>query len=255
MIFLRGRESLPEHQLLQLRRRLKDVIGPDLTLSARRFYFIHPEHGHDQADRQRLLTLLQADICPAGILEKGLIVAPRPGVATPWASNAAGFLARHGLGSFARLEQAVIYSFNGMAAADLPPQARALLHDRMSEVVVDNPEQLQAWFAPRQPKPLEVVQLGDDAASSLKKYSEVNQLGLSDDEIDWLAESWGGKGKNPSDAELMMFAQANSEHCRHKIFNARWRLDGQDLPDSLFGLIRKTHRSEEHTSELQSRGQ
>src|SRR5690625_4509544 len=111
MIFLRGRESLPEHQLLQLRRRLKDVIGPDLTLSARRFYFIHPENGHDQADRQRLLTLLQADICPAGILEKGLIVAPRPGVATPWASNAAGFLARHGLGGFARLEQAVIYSF------------------------------------------------------------------------------------------------------------------------------------------------
>lgn len=241
MIFLRGRESLPEHQLIQLRRRLKHVIGPGLTLSARTLYFISPENDHGQADRQRLLDLLQADICPAEILETDLIVVPRPGIATPWASNAAGFLARHGLGMFAHLEQAVIYNFEGMAAADLPPQARALLHDRMSEVVVDDPEQLQAWFAPRQPKPLQVVQLGDDAAASLKNHSEDHQLGLSSDEIDWLADACRREGKNPSDAELMMFAQANSEHCRHKIFNARWRLDGHDLPDSLFGLIRKTH--------------
>src|SRR5690625_845202 len=241
MIFLRGRESLPEHHLIQLGSRLNGLVKSGLALSARRCYFVSAEKTPGPADRQRLQDLLQADICPPEIPETSLIVAPRPGVTSPWASNAAGFLTRHGLGSFARLEQAVIYSFQDMAAADLPPQARALLHDRMSEVVVDNPEQLQAWFAPRQPKPLEVVQLGDDAASSLKKYSEVNQLGLSDDEIDWLAESWGGKGKNPSDAELMMFAQANSEHCRHKIFNARWRLDGKDLPDSLFGLIRKTH--------------
>src|SRR5699024_6257224 len=105
-----------------------------------------------------------------------------------------------------------------------------------------NRDQLLAWLSHRQPKPLEVVQLCDDAASSLKKYSEVNQLGLSDDEIDWLAESWCGKGKNPTDAELMMFAQANSEHCRHKIFNASWTIDGEVADNSLFGMIRNTFK-------------
>src|SRR5690625_6862981 len=106
------------------------------------------------ADRQRLHDLMQADICPPEIPETSLIVAPRPGVTSPWASNAAGFLTRHGLGSFARLEQAVIYSFQDMAAADLPPQARALLHDRMSVVVVEITEQLTAVFESHQPQPL-----------------------------------------------------------------------------------------------------
>src|SRR5699024_10567852 len=142
---------------------------------------------------------------------------------------------------FARLEHATLFTLDGIDCGDLSAPARRCLHDRMTQVLVDDLASLDGWFEQRQPAALEVIELGADAAATLDRYNRELGLAMSDDEIEYLVDAYAGMGRAPSDAELMMFAQANSEHCRHKIFNADWSVDGRRLDDSLFGLVRRTH--------------
>lgn len=241
MTILLGRESLPQFRLQQLGAELAQLGHEHDGLTAHELFLLHAPEPLGDDHLSRLYALLSAGPLPCSSLSpEQLIVAPRPGTQTPWASKAQDILARCGLPEI-QIEQATLFHLGGLAAATLPAAALEVLHDRMAQVVVTGLDAFQNWFEPQPPAPLRTLSLGEDPMAALRNYSQQHGLALAEDEIEWLADAYARLGRDPSDAELMMFAQANSEHCRHKIFNARWTLDGQPLEDSLFGLIRKTH--------------
>jgi phosphoribosylformylglycinamidine synthase len=172
-----------------------------------------------------------------------LLVVPRPGTISPWSSKATEIARRCGLDAVERIERGVVYRVR-MERAWTPGDQAALaplIHDRMTEAVFSTLEEAEQLFRHYEPAPLQEVDLLARGRTALAEANRAMGLALSEDEIDYLAASFQAAGRNPTDVELMMFAQANSEHCRHKIFNARWVLDGVEQPDTLFGMIRTTH--------------
>ena len=169
-----------------------------------------------------------------------LWVAPRLGTTSPWSSKATDIAHVCGLAAVTRIERALEYVVTG---AHLDARALgAALSDRMTESVLLDEEDLAKVVAPRAstPRPLGVVALGADGATTLRAASTRIGLALADDEIAYLVARYGELGRDPTDVELMMFAQANSEHCRHKIFNAQWQVDGAPQEHSLFAMIRQS---------------
>ena len=242
MIVLLGRESLPPFRLSRLAAELSSIERREVNIKARELFLIDAESLPAEPQRRQLLSLLSAEPFAAESLSSNqLLVVPRPGTVTPWASKAGDILTRCGLAQYSRLEHATLFEFSGIDAGDLSEQSLRCLHDRMTQVVVDEMAALGSWFEHRQPGALGVIELGADAAATLSLHNRRLGLALSDDEIDYLVDAYRGMGRDLSDAELMMFAQANSEHCRHKIFNADWSVDGRPVDGSLFGLIRSTH--------------
>jgi phosphoribosylformylglycinamidine synthase len=242
MIFLSGRQALPGFRLQQLADTVSDIQGCRVGLDAHELFLLGTSALPVEPERSRLLALLGAESRELpGLTGQQLLVAPRPGTITPWASRARDILRRCGLEGCTRIERAVIFDLEGVASADLLPAARHVLYDRMTQIVVGDLHELDGWFDLPEPAALGVIELGDDPAGVLGRANDELGLALSDGEIEYLVDAYRRLGRNPTDAELMMFAQANSEHCRHKIFNASWTVDGQDLDGSLFGLIRTTH--------------
>ena len=175
---------------------------------------------------------------PAGRL---FLVVPRFGTISPWSSKASDIARNCGLAKIERLERGIAYYVTGeLSEADAQAVA-ARLHDRMTQLVLNQLEDASALFSHAQPKPLTVVDILAGGRAALEKANLELGLALAEDEIDYLVKSFVELGRNPHDVELMMFAQANSEHCRHKIFNASWDIDGQALDKSLFGMIKNTY--------------
>ena len=173
-----------------------------------------------------------------------LLIAPRLGTISPWSSKATDILHNCGLTSVSRVERGTRYSFGGARMADLEP-LKALLHDRMTEAVISDPSALFECIAPRR---LQIVPLLASGRPALVDANNRWGLALSDEELDYLVDTYGRLGRDPTDVELVMFANVNSEHCRHKIFNASWIIDGATQDRSLFDMIRNTHaRHPEHT--------
>jgi phosphoribosylformylglycinamidine synthase len=171
-----------------------------------------------------------------------LIVTPRTGTVSPWSSKATDIAHVCGLGGIRRLERGTLYYIEasvGLDAASLS-RAAAHLHDRMTESFWVEAEPV-GMFHEAPARPLRVVSLRPNGHAALAQANQEWGLALSREEIDYLVGAFGELGRDPTDVELMMFAQANSEHCRHKIFNAEFRIDGADMPDSMFALIRATH--------------
>lgn len=169
------------------------------------------------------------------------LVVPRLGTLSPWSSKATDIAQRCGLTAVKRIERGIEYvlqSDRELTAAQLE-RIKQLLHDRMTQVVLGAGE-YERIFSHHEPAPLEHMPLFEEGRHALVKANTKLGLALSGDELDYLAESFLSLGRNPTDVELMMFAQANSEHCRHKIFNASWRIDGEDQTETLFGMIRNT---------------
>lgn len=160
-------------------------------------------------------------------------VTPRPGTISPWSSKATDVLQRCGLDKVSRVERGVRWHLGGSANRDLA----ALLHDRMTEVVRFDHDAHEGVFSRSEPRPLATFPRSDIGAANVRLG-----LALSEDEIDYLIAQYADLDRDPTDAELMMFAQANSEHCRHKIFNADWEIDGTEAAASLFEMIRNTYR-------------
>ncbi|MDH5671048.1 MAG: phosphoribosylformylglycinamidine synthase [Myxococcales bacterium] len=202
----------------------------------------------DAEGRERLQQLLQyGPRRPARELEGlRLFVVPRLGTISPWSSKATEIARICGLDWVRRLERATVYTVGG----DVRDGAalREALRDRMTQSVLDGAAQLTALFERTEPAPLARVPVSTEGRIALERANLELGLALSADEIDYLvaafaelpAEHGRGRGRDPSDVELMMFAQANSEHCRHKIFNARFIIDGQEQSQSLFAMIRNT---------------
>jgi len=189
----------------------------------------------------RLLQYGPAAAPPAGGGEM-LLVVPRPGTISAWSSKATDIAHACGLQAVRRLERGVAWRV--MADAGQSPdlaQVAARLHDRMTEVVLRDLEQASVLFRHAEPAPPRCVDVLGAGPGALVAANVQLGLALSESEMAYVVEIFSATGRNPTDAELVMFAQVNSEHCRHKIFNARWRLDGQPRRFSLFEMIRNTH--------------
>ncbi|WP_137971113.1 phosphoribosylformylglycinamidine synthase [Pseudomonas sp. F(2018)] len=176
---------------------------------------------------------------PSGKL---FLTIPRFGTISPWSSKASDIARNCGLAKIERLERGVAYYVSGeLSEADVQAAA-ALLHDRMTQLVLSTLEEAAGLFSHAQPKPLTAVDILGGGRAALEQANVQLGLALAEDEIDYLVKSFTELGRNPHDVELMMFAQANSEHCRHKIFNASWDIDGESQDKSLFGMIKNTYQ-------------
>ncbi|WP_137819516.1 phosphoribosylformylglycinamidine synthase [Pseudomonas sp. 2FG] len=174
---------------------------------------------------------------PSGRL---FLVLPRFGTISPWSSKASDIARNCGLAKIQRLERGIAYYVAGEFSEAEAELIAASLHDRMTQLVLGDLEQAAGLFSHAQPKPLTLVDVLGGGRAALEQANVELGLALAEDEIDYLVTSFTGLGRNPHDIELMMFAQANSEHCRHKIFNASWDIDGENQEKSLFGMIKNT---------------
>ncbi len=205
-----------------------------------------------QADTQRMARLLNATATPNTVLSGNQAVwwvSPRLGTVSPWASKASDIARNCGL-AVQRIERLIEYRLVTLQPlTEVQTSAlQALLHDRMTETVWRNAQEAQALFQALPAQDLSFVDIWSKGRAALVQANTDWGLALAEDEIDYLLDAFTKLGRNPSDAELMMFAQANSEHCRHKIFNATFSIDGQAQSHSLFGMIRHTHAtSPQHT--------
>jgi phosphoribosylformylglycinamidine synthase len=179
------------------------------------------------------------------VLSASFIVSPRVGTISPWSSKATDIVHNCGLTQIKRIERAIAWQVQG-ALTDVQMQTlQALVHDRMTESVLANVSDLSALFSHQAAKPFMTVPVLAQGRQALVNANRDMGLALSEDEIDYLLAAFTDQlERDPVDAELMMFAQANSEHCRHKIFNAQWTIDGEKQSHSLFGMIRNTYQQE-----------
>ena len=173
------------------------------------------------------------------------LVTPRPGTISPWSSKSTDIAHNCGLAKVERLERGMAYYVslkNGITLnADQEQHLVSLLHDRMMESVFANFSDADKLFVSAEPGELTAIDIESGGKNALVSANIELGLALADDEVNYLFENFTKLGRNPHDIELYMFAQANSEHCRHKIFNADWTIDGEKQPKSLFKMIRNTH--------------
>ena len=240
-LFLSGQNALSPFR----RQRLLATLPAFTGLRASFCYMVELSATLDAAALNRLCTLLSASQNTLATTGNDILVAPRPGTISPWSSKASDIARQCGLESVLRIERATLWQCSrqdGKPITDNDRQQIApYLHDRMTEAVFDNPQAMQALFQHLPAQALTEIALLSEGRPALEAANRALGLALSDDEIDYLQQQFSAIGRNPTDVELMMFAQANSEHCRHKIFNANWVIDGQPQQETLFGMIRHTH--------------
>jgi phosphoribosylformylglycinamidine synthase len=235
----RGARALSDFRLAKLLHEIRKAHSAVRGVAAEFWHFIEADAQPD-ADGKRLLErLLRYGTAAQGEHAKDtlFLVVPRLGTISPWSSKATDIARNCGLKGVRRIERGVAYYLAGASgAAHVRAPIATLLHDRMTESVLASLDEVDGLFRQVPPRALGHVALG--------KLAEANArlgLALSEDEIDYLRAAYRSLGRDPTDAELTMFAQANSEHCRHKIFNADWIVDGEKKAQSLFAMIRHTH--------------
>ena len=228
------------------------------SVAARHVHWVWSDVALGEEDKAKLAALLNYGDAYEGGAEGALVVvAPRLGTVSPWASKATDIAHNCGLKNIHRVERVTEYRISLKAgllggvktlSKDELIACAALLHDRMTESVLLAREDAAHLFDEKSAQPLAHVDVLGQGRAALEGANKEFGLALSDDEIDYLVTAFTGLQRNPSDVELMMFAQANSEHCRHKIFNAKFTVDGEEQPLSLFGMIRNTEKlSPQHT--------
>ena len=234
------------------------AIHPKITgIDARFVHLVATEAAVTAEQSQRLAALLTYGDPYEGSGEGvALVVTPRMGTISPWASKATDIARNCGLDVF-RVERITEYRISlksGLLggtpelSSEQLGQIAALLHDRMTESVFATRAEAEKLFTTLAAQPMEFVDVLGGGRAALEAANKQWGLALADDEIEYLVNAFNGLGRNPSDVELMMFAQANSEHCRHKIFNANFIIDGVAQDKSLFGMIRNTEAvSPQHT--------
>ena len=246
MIIISGAPALSAFRQRKLLVNLKHAVPSITDVKAEYQHFADISKPLSSDDTNTLKALLQYGPMEQPVTASGqlLLVVPRPGTISPWSSKATDIAHNCGLQDVVRIERGTAYYIESSAVLSEQQinDLGDLLHDRMVETVFTDLQQAQTLFVQHQPKPLTEVDIIAGGVKALKDANISLGLALADDEIEYLVSSFKELERNPTDAELMMFAQANSEHCRHKIFNASWTLDGEDQPNSLFGMIRNTHK-------------
>ncbi len=244
LLELPGQRALSEFRLDRLTERLADLDSRVRSVDARYVYFVELAAPLSAGERARLDALLIGDDAVADLPEDALTcyAVPRPGTVSPWSSKATDIARACDLDAVRRIERGVEYAvgMSRVSAADALDALAPALHDRMIEAVLADSADAHLLFSEHAPEPLATIVLGDDGDAALRRANEALGLALADDEIAYLVGKYAELGRDPTDAELMMFAQANSEHCRHKIFNASWTIDGEQRDERLFAMIRTT---------------
>ena len=239
ILTLRGGAARSEFRISKLLATVQDAGVPVTSLVAEYRYFVELNAPLAQADQIFLCELLHAQ--PHTPEKKVLLITPRLGTVSPWSSKATDIARNCGLAAVNRIEHGVVWTIDGKLGKKALARLVLALHDRMTESVLDDERDAACLFSHQSPKPLETVDVLKGGKAALIKANLALGLALSEDEIDYLLANFKKVKRNPTDVELTMFAQANSEHCRHKIFNADWIIDGQKQNESLFGMIRHTH--------------
>ena len=244
---LRGVTALSDFRVEKLFQKAAALGLPEVKLSSEFWYFVGSEKTLDAATVEKLQALLAAQsVEQTPKAREGLhlfLVTPRLGTISPWASKATNIAENCGLEGIERIERGMAVWLEGALTDGQKQQWAALLHDRMTESVLTDIDAAAQLFHHIQSETFSSVDVLGGGKEALVKANTEMGLALSADEIDYLVENYQALNRNPSDVELMMFAQANSEHCRHKIFNADFILNGEKQPKSLFGMIRDTHNA------------
>ena len=246
MVFeLNGARALSDFRAARLLAALQRVSSNIEAVSGRFVHFVHTSRELTEAEKTRLGSLLDYGDAAEDVRgDLTFMVVPRLGTISPWASKATDIVKNCGIEGVLRVERGTIFNLATTATLsdDEKAAAAAVLHDRMTESVVAEDFPAEQLFVELEGRPMATVALVEEGRPALERANVEMGLALSEDEIDYLTDAFTKIGRNPTDVELMMFAQANSEHCRHKIFNARWTIDGADREETLFGMIRQTHK-------------
>lgn len=246
MVFeLNGARALSDFRAARLLAALQRVSSNIEAVSGRFVHFVHTSRELTEAEKTRLGSLLDYGDAAEDVRgDLTFMVVPRLGTISPWASKATDIVKNCGIEGVLRVERGTIFNLATTATLsdDEKAAAAAVLHDRMTESVVAEDFPAEQLFVELEGRPMATVALVEEGRPALERANVEMGLALSEDENDYLTDAFTKIGRNPTDVELMMFAQANSEHCRHKIFNARWTIDGADREETLFGMIRQTHK-------------
>ncbi len=235
----RGIAALSDFRKAKLFARLQ-AVEPSISAIDAEYVHVGDIDGRLSAkDDKRLIELLTYGSPYAGSREGTLyFVVPRPGTISPWSSKATDIVHNSGIDVVQRIERGVAYYVQGAGSGN--QLIAEILHDRMTEAVLADVEAAKILFESHDPKPLQYIDISAGKQTLVVANQELG-LALADDEIDYLYASYTELRRNPTDVELMMFAQVNSEHCRHKVFNGTWVIDGQKQPKSLFKMIKNTN--------------
>ncbi len=242
-----GGSALSLFRLDKLNRLLGQAQAGASVVSARHWHFVETSRepdGRELGILDRLLTY-GPPAPPAAASAATVLVTPRLGTISPWSSKATDIARLCNLDFVNRIERGTVFHLDGPAGEALAnlEAVLPLLHDRMTEAVLSSVDAADGLFRHVSPKPMTEIDVLAGGAAAIDEANTRFGLALAPDEVEYLVAYFTRLRRNPTDVELTMFAQANSEHCRHKIFNASWVVDGSPQPDSLFGMIRKTHQA------------
>lgn len=258
MKVFRSQHAVSEYRVNQLLQRLKAVDSDVIEVTTEHVYFISYNEVLSKASEKKLASLLRAQqidsemsvysTCDGSNETRSgafFIVTPRKGTISPWSSKATDIAHNAGLTDVERIEHGIAYTIEIASVPDMQvlQVLQVLLHDPMTESVLTSVEEASALFFHDAPQPLTTIPVLEGGKEALKKANIALGLALADDEMDYLDENFRALKRDPSDVELMMFAQANSEHCRHKIFNADWVIDQEKQSLSLFKMIKNTYEN------------
>ena len=245
MLELRGAPALSPFRFNKLYARLKGSVPEIDHVYAEFMHFADLDGDLSDAEQAILDRLLSYGSSvsveqPEGVL---FLVVPRPGTLSPWSSKATDIVRNCGLRHILRIERGIAYYVRSAKKLSLEQRGKiaALLHDRMTEKVFHEMGGAELLFSHDEPRELGRVGILAGGRKALMAANRRLGMALADDEVDYLVAAFSDLKRDPTDVELMMFAQANSEHCRHKIFNASWDIDGKNQQKSLFEMIRNTY--------------
>ena len=250
-VALKRQQGLSEFRLKALVELIKRDFSDIQSINCEDFFFCSLSEDSNELRIQtedRLSKILKAQVVKRELKADQFILIPRIGTISPWSSKATDILSNAGLKPLKRIEKGLCFTLE--TQSDLKEQSLneigKKIYDRMTQTVITTVSDAQKLFKQAQPKSVLSIDIFEKGKKSLQEANSSLGLALSEEEIDYLYNSYLEKKSNPTDAELMMFAQANSEHCRHKIFNAQWEIDGQTLSMSLFDMIRNTYKKSPH---------
>jgi len=245
MLELPGQPALSNFRVAKLIRALKRVDERVDSLQARFVYFVSTSKDLTREERIRLDVLLLSGDKPVKIVKGAqlMFVVPRPGTISPWSSKATDIARACDIDAVDRIERGICYALKFSGKVEDHAHLTPLLFDRMTEAVFSEAAEVEALFEVHDAAPVVTVPLAACGRNALVAANTELGLALSEDEVDYLVRSYSDLDRDPTDAELMMFAQANSEHCRHKIFNASWVIDGEQQDKRLFEMIKSTTRT------------
>ena len=240
--------ALSDFRTERLLKKIQKICPEVVTLNSRYIHFVNVDGALSSEEFHTLESILDygEEAIVTASTERFMVI-PRLGTISPWASKATDIVHNCGLKKVLRVERGTCYELILKGNAVLKPEEReaiaAILHDRMTESVVSPDVNPAIVFADAKGKDMQSIDIVGQGREALEKANVELGLALNEDEIQYLIDAFTKLNRNPTDVELMMFAQANSEHCRHKIFNASWTIDGEEKDKSLFSMIRETHKA------------